>query len=70
MQALGAERAVGFDIESKLTFSRNEVSQGPHLVQFCLPGQTDIERQFAGRQIALFEQRIENRDEALKAWGQ
>jgi ribonuclease D len=33
--ALQAARVVGFDTESKPTFARNEVSGGPHLVQFA-----------------------------------
>lgn len=32
-----AARAVGFDSESKPTFSPGEVSSGPHVVQFALP---------------------------------
>jgi ribonuclease D len=33
--ALQAARIVGFDTESKPTFAKNEVSTGPHLVQFA-----------------------------------
>ena len=33
--ALQAARIVGFDTESKPTFAKNEVSSGPHLVQFA-----------------------------------
>ncbi len=33
--ALQAARTVGFDTESKPTFAKNEVSTGPHLVQFA-----------------------------------
>ncbi len=35
--AIMAAGAVGFDTESKPTFSVGEVSSGPHLVQFALP---------------------------------
>ena len=33
--ALMASRVVGFDTESKPTFAKNEVSGGPHLLQFA-----------------------------------
>ncbi|MDM0070278.1 3'-5' exonuclease [Variovorax sp. J31P207] len=33
--ALRASRVVGFDTESKPTFAKNEVSGGPHLIQFA-----------------------------------
>ena len=33
--ALRASRIVGFDTESKPTFAKNEVSGGPHVVQFA-----------------------------------
>jgi ribonuclease D len=32
-----AAAVVGFDTESKPTFTKGEVSQGPHIVQFALP---------------------------------
>lgn len=32
-QALKAEKALGFDTESKPTFAKNEASTGPHIVQ-------------------------------------
>lgn len=35
LAALGALRVVGFDTESKPTFLKNEVSSGPHVVQFA-----------------------------------
>lgn len=35
LAALGALRVVGFDTESKPTFLKNEVSTGPHTVQFA-----------------------------------
>jgi ribonuclease D len=35
LAALGALRVVGFDTESKPTFVKNEVSGGPHVVQFA-----------------------------------
>lgn len=33
-QALGTHHVLGFDTESKPTFVRDEVSEGPHVVQF------------------------------------
>ena len=33
--ALRASRVVGFDTESKPTFAKNEVSGGPHVIQFA-----------------------------------
>lgn len=33
-QALGASAVLGFDTESKPTFFRDQVSEGPHVVQF------------------------------------
>ena len=33
-QALGASTVLGFDTESKPTFAKNQISQGPHVVQF------------------------------------
>ncbi len=33
LQALRGARALGFDTESKPTFARNELSDGPHIVQ-------------------------------------
>ena len=35
LAALGALRVVGFDTESKPTFLKNEISSGPHVVQFA-----------------------------------
>jgi ribonuclease D len=35
LAAVGALRVVGFDTESKPTFLKNEVSGGPHVVQFA-----------------------------------
>jgi ribonuclease D len=35
LAAIGALRVVGFDTESKPTFLKNEVSGGPHVVQFA-----------------------------------
>ena len=35
LAAVGALRVVGFDTESKPTFLKNEVSSGPHVVQFA-----------------------------------
>jgi ribonuclease D len=35
--ALEQADAVGFDTESKPTFAKDEVSQGPHVVQFATP---------------------------------
>ena len=35
LAAIGALRVVGFDTESKPTFLKNEVSSGPHVVQFA-----------------------------------
>ena len=35
LAAVGALRVVGFDTESKPTFLKNEVSTGPHVVQFA-----------------------------------
>ncbi|UST53265.1 3'-5' exonuclease domain-containing protein 2 [Comamonadaceae bacterium OTU4NAUVB1] len=37
LAAVGALRVVGFDTESKPTFLKNEVSTGPHVVQFASP---------------------------------
>lgn len=34
-RALAAQAEIGFDTESKPTFSRGEASTGPHLLQFC-----------------------------------
>lgn len=34
LQVLGERPVLGFDTESKPTFLKNEVSQGPHIVQF------------------------------------
>jgi len=34
LQVLGERAVLGFDTESKPTFLKNEVSQGPHIVQF------------------------------------
>lgn len=36
-QALLAEDVLGFDTESKPTFSKGEVSRGPHLIQLATP---------------------------------
>lgn len=33
LQALSAEKVLGFDTESKPTFAKNEASTGPHIVQ-------------------------------------
>jgi ribonuclease D len=35
LQALAGARVLGFDTESKPTFERNEVSDGPHIVQLA-----------------------------------
>lgn len=34
LQALGTSTVLGFDTESKPTFAKDEVSKGPHIVQF------------------------------------
>lgn len=34
LQALGASTVLGFDTESKPTFVKDDISQGPHIVQF------------------------------------
>lgn len=34
LQALGSSTVLGFDTESKPTFAKDEVSEGPHVVQF------------------------------------
>ncbi len=34
LQVLGASTVLGFDTESKPTFAKDEVSEGPHVVQF------------------------------------
>ncbi|MBU0602012.1 MAG: 3'-5' exonuclease domain-containing protein 2 [Gammaproteobacteria bacterium] len=41
-QDIRAARQVGFDTESKPTFRVGEVSTGPHVVQFALPGRAYI----------------------------
>lgn len=41
-QALGASAVLGFDTESKPTFVRDEVSAGPHVVQFSTLGKAYI----------------------------
>lgn len=53
-QKLGESKVIGFDTESKPTFMRGQVSDGPHLVQlatedyaFLFPVVTDQQVQFA-----------------------
>jgi ribonuclease D len=42
LQTLGASAVLGFDTESKPTFVRDEVSAGPHVVQFSTLGKAYI----------------------------
>ncbi|QJC57102.1 Ribonuclease D [Polaromonas vacuolata] len=42
LKALSGARALGFDTESKPTFTKNEVSDGPHIVQLSTLNQAFI----------------------------